>query len=66
MTDETEHFSNLTYIQEPLSKHNNNRGLADEHKTAFVCFVCIGTNTTILSECFENINQTGHVKTLTN
>jgi hypothetical protein len=70
MTDEIEHFSNLIYIQascpqEPLSKRNNKRGLADEHKTAFVCFVCKGTNMTIISECFENNNQTGHVKTLT-
>lgn len=46
-------------------KHNNNRGSADEHKTAFVCFIRKGTNMTIISECFENINQTGHVKTLT-
>jgi hypothetical protein len=46
-------------------KHNNNRGSADEHKTAFVCFVCKGINMTIISECFENINQTGHAKTLT-
>jgi hypothetical protein len=69
-TDEIEHFSNLIYIQascpqKPLSKHNYNRGSADEHKTAFVCFVCKGTNMTIISECFERINQTGHAKTLT-
>lgn len=66
MTDEIEHFSNLIYIQascpqKPLSKHNN-RGLADEHKTAFVCFICKGTNMTIIPERFENINQTGLVK----
>jgi len=70
MTGEIEHFSNLICIQascpqEPLSKHNNNRGLADKHKAAFVCFVCKGINMTIISECFENISQTGHVKTLT-
>jgi len=44
MTDEIEHFSNLIHIQascpqKPLSKHNY-RGSVDEHKTAFVCFIC--------------------------
>lgn len=70
MTDEVEHVWNLIYIQascpqKPLSKHNNNRGSVDEHKTAFVFFICKGTSITIISESFENISQTGHVKTLT-